>query len=133
VSLTIGLPTGFIDIAPRFAKLMQRAHKQFMPKAVNVIMTGSSHVEDVGDFETALLGSHIERWDRHPPAGRRIAHGRAADGFWSGSRFHESEVAGWFKLDPADGWRTARVWIREGARLPDAERDVIEAVLGPAE
>ena len=101
VSLAIGLPSGFSDQTPRIHKLLNRAYQQFMPKAMNVILMCSRDPADVGDFQTALLGSHVERWDAVPPRGRRIAHGRAEDGFWYGGRFAESVVAGWFDFDPS--------------------------------
>src|SRR5690349_13959436 len=72
VLLTFGLPTGFVDASPRMRRLMDRAHEQFMPRNANVILICSGHVDDEEDFETALLGSHIERWDAFPPRGRRI-------------------------------------------------------------
>ena len=98
VSLAMGLPSGFIDEAPRIRRLVRKAYQQFMPGATNVILIGSLPREDVEDFATALLGSHIERWDTLPPRGRRIAHGRDADGFWHGRKFPESVAAGWFHL-----------------------------------
>jgi hypothetical protein len=113
VSLAIGLPEGFIDESLRIRRLMQRAQIQFMPRAANVILVCSSHDDDVLDFETALLGTHIERWDRFPPHGRRIAHGRDADGFWYGGKNELSRAAGWFRFslnDPA--WRS-RLWMRD--------------------
>ena len=100
VTLVLGLPSGFIDEAPRIRRLMRKAYQQFMPGAANVILICSSHVEDADDFGTALLGSHIERWDAHPPRGRRVAHGRDSDGFWHGRRFPESSAAGWFHFTP---------------------------------
>jgi hypothetical protein len=128
VTLVIGLPSGFIDEAPRMRKLMQRAYKQFMPRADNLILLCSSQSDDSDDFESALLGSHVERWDSFPPRGRRIAHGRAADGFWSGERYIESRAAGWFRLDPAADQIDARLWLREDvgvdARLRAALREV---------
>jgi hypothetical protein len=113
VTVTIGLPTGFLDQAHRFRRLMHRAHAQFMPKAENVILICSGHRGDADDLETALLGSHIERWDAFPPRGKRIAHGRDTDGFWSGQRVPESHFAGWFKLGGAEGTLDSRLWMRD--------------------
>lgn len=122
VSLAIGLPSGFNDETLRIRRLLRRAHRQFMPRAENVILVCSSHAEDVKDFESALLGSHVERWDAFPPQGRRVAHGRASDGFWSGSRFPESRAAGWFRLAPdADGIEVT-LRVREGAVVDEAVR-----------
>lgn len=113
VNVAIGLPTGFIDLSPRMRRLLRRAHDQFMPKVANVIVLASSHDEDVADFDAALLGSHIERWDQFPPRGRRVAHGRAPDGFWHGRRFDDSSQAVWMKFDPrADDFRR-RLYVRK--------------------
>jgi hypothetical protein len=119
VNLAIGLPTGFIDESPRMQKLMRRAYRQFMPRGLNVILIGSSHPRDADDFESALLGSHVERWDAFPPQGRRIASGRAADGFWSGRQFADSLAAGWFLFNPRAEGLQSRLWIREGAGAAD--------------
>jgi hypothetical protein len=112
VIVNIGLPSGFIDQAPRFRRLMHRAHHQFMPRAVNVIAICSSHEGDQVDFETALLGSHVERWDAFPPRGKRVAHGRASDGFWHGQRFSDSHFAVWFCFSPDRTDITCRLWLR---------------------
>ena len=117
VSLEIGLPSGFIDEAPRMHRLMRKAYSQFMPGAVNVILICSSCVEDLEDFVTALLGSHIERWDAVPPQGRRVAHGRDSDGFWHGRRFPESAAAGWSCFRPQAETLECRIWIRPQAGL----------------
>ncbi|MHC4963855.1 MAG: hypothetical protein ACYTGE_02995 [Planctomycetota bacterium] len=120
VTLVLGLPTGFIDEAPRIRRLMRKAYQQFMPGAANVILVCSSHVEDADDFGNALLGSHIERWDAHPPRGRRVAHGRDADGFWHGRRFPESAAAGWFHFRPQASALQCRLWIRPESTLDES-------------
>lgn len=125
VSVVLGLPTGFIDEAPRIRRLLRKAYQQFMPGATNVILIGSSHVEDAEDFSNALLGSHIERWDTHPPRGQRVAHGRDADGFWYGQRFPESRVAGWFHFRPEADDLQCRLWIRTDHGIEDAAREMI--------
>ena len=119
VTLVIGLPSGFIDETPRIRRLMRKAYQQFMPGAANVILICSSHVEDADDFGTALLGSHIERWDAHPPRGRRIAHGRDSDGFWSRQRSPESAAAGWFHFRPQASALQCRLWIRPDSALDE--------------
>lgn len=116
VTLTIGL-TGFIDDAPRMRRLLQRAYLQFMPKATNVILMCSSNKEDGNDFENALLGSHIERWDAFPPRGRRVAHGRAEDGFWYDKSNDMSHLAGWFQFSPDAAEIQPRLWLRDNERL----------------
>lgn len=120
VRLTIGLPEGFIDDVPRMRRLMGRAYRQFMPRATNVVLLCSAHARDVADCEVALLGSHIERWDAHPPRGRRIAHGRAGDGFWHDQRHQESAIAGWFHFAPDRDGFACRTWYREGWPLEAA-------------
>jgi hypothetical protein len=117
VTLAIGLPSGFTDGAPRVHKLLRKAYQQFMPKAANVILIGSSHPHDVEDIETALLGSHIERWDAEPARGR-VAWGRAADGFWNANHFTASSGAGWFLVDEGENGLETRLWLR-----PDASFD----------
>ncbi len=118
VTLVIGMPStgsgGFTDESPRMRKLLRKAYLQFMPKAPNVILMGTSHERDVAEFESALLGSHIERWDEHPPKGSRIAHGRAEDGFWSGRGFERSQVAAWFRFSMKDTSLTTKLWLRPG-------------------
>lgn len=117
VTLTIGI-TGFIDDAPRMRRLLQRAYLQFMPRATNVIMLCSSNKEDDSDFENALLGSHIERWDTFPPRGRRVAHGRAEDGFWHDKANELSRFAGWFQFSLDDAPLQPRLWLRDADAAP---------------
>ncbi|MCP3904176.1 MAG: hypothetical protein GY715_11145 [Planctomycetes bacterium] len=126
VSLAIGLPTGFIDEVQRMRKLLRRAHRQFMPRAVNVILVCSSNEADGEDFEDALLGSHVERWDAFPPRGRRIAHGRASDGLWHGHRYADSRVAGWFRLVPEEDGLGVRLLFREESPVEPEFRTLLE-------
>lgn len=119
VNVSIALPSGFTDQAPRFRRLLHRAYQQFMPRAANVIAIASGHASDQADFETALLGSHIERWDAFPPRGKRVAHGRASDGFWRGNRFADSRYAAWFAVFPGEDEPGMRLWRRQ-AELQDS-------------
>jgi hypothetical protein len=130
VSLAIGLPTRFIDKSPRIAKLLGRAYQQFMPKAMNMVIICSMSEDDVGDFQAALLGSPVERWDEAPPRGRRIAHGRAEDGFWHGGRFVESVVAGWFSFGAGDNEIHVRMWQRQEVLLEPPMQDLLGALFG---
>ncbi len=125
VILVLGLPTGFIDDAPRIRRLMRKAYQQFMPGATNVILICSSHVEDAEDFATALLGTHIERWDTQPPRGRRVAHGRDADGFWHGKRSPGSLAAGWFHFKPAAAALKCRLWLRRESSIDPTVKQVL--------
>lgn len=129
VTLVLGLPTGFTDDTPRMLKLLKKAYEQFMPKAINLILICSSFEEDVDDFESALLGQHIERWDIFPPRGRRIAHGRAEDGFWEGDSRINSVVAGWIHFQPSDENVHARLYFREGSRLDPEILEWLEELL----
>ena len=117
VRLEIDPPTGTGDDVPRMQKLMRKAYKQFMPRATNVILIGTTRPDAADDVETALLGSHIERWDALPPRGRRIAHGRASDGLWHDGQLPESMAAGWFCFAPEDDAVQSSLWIRPGASL----------------
>lgn len=130
VSLAIGLPTGFIDETPRFRKLMRRAYQQFMPRETNVILVCSSHDEDARDVETALLGSHIERWDRYPQRGKRIAHGRDSDGFWFEQRHDQSHYAGWFRFALQDDDFHSHLWLRDEADRSSAIGRQVAALFG---
>ncbi len=119
VSLVIGLPSGFVDETPRVSRLLHRAHKQFMPMEANIILVCTPHREGAGDVETALLGSHIERWDEHPAKGSRVAHGRSTDGFWQSNQMVESQLAGWFWLAPMYDAYQGKIWVRDACNLPE--------------
>lgn len=112
VSIAVGLRGGFVDQQARFGRMLDRAYQQFMPRAVNVMLICSDHMEDVADFENALLGSHVERWDAFPPRGKRVAHGRADDGFWQANRVMESRHATWFQFSPEEQMLNTRLWVR---------------------
>lgn len=133
VSLTIGLSSGFTDYSPRFLRLLRRGYKQFMPRAVNVVVIASGSVEDVDDFDMALLGSHVERWDRHPPRGRRIAHGRAADGFWAANRNLDSQAAVWVDFDMETARLRTRLWVRSPVVLEGEDVGVLTELFGGME
>lgn len=115
VSLAIGLPGGFIDESGRLRRLLRRAAGQFMPRAENVVLVGTTRREDLDDLRSALFGSPEERWDAFPRRGERIAFGRAEDGFWSGRRQHESRAVGWFGVDASAPVPAVRMFLRAGA------------------
>lgn len=129
VTLVIGPPTGFMDQTDRFQKRLRRAYRQFQPRAHNIILIASSETLDRADCESALFGSHVERWDTHPPKGRMVAHGRAEDGFWHGDHYRDSRIAGWFHLDPACRPEGFCMWYRDDASPRDAVRDRISFLL----
>ncbi|TVQ54822.1 MAG: hypothetical protein EA377_04675 [Phycisphaerales bacterium] len=121
VSLVIGLPSGYVDHASRMRRLLSRAYQQFMPRAENLILMGTTHPNDLRTFESALLGAHIERWDRFPARGKRIAYGRDEDGFWHDRRHDQSHLAGWFLLTTAEKQLQSTLWERENmSGDPDA-------------
>ncbi len=120
VRLIVGTPTGFVDQTQRLSKLMRRAARQFMPAAVNVVLIGGEDNSHITDFESALLGSHVERWDRFPPTGKRIAHGRDADGFWYDKKYLDCKAAGWFDFKPDADRLSCRLYLRENVDLPPA-------------
>ncbi len=112
VTLATESSSGFVDDMPRFAKLMRKSAKQFMPGAPNVVLIASERANGRSDFESALLGTHIERWDAFPPKGRRIAHGRAPDGFWHGNRYFDYQAAGLFRMSPEQVDFDCKLWVR---------------------
>ncbi|MFO0873324.1 MAG: hypothetical protein U0575_05060 [Phycisphaerales bacterium] len=121
VRLVIGLPEGFGDDLRRAQRLLRKAAQQFQPGRTNVIVM-AGRPDDRRIVETALLGTEVERWDRLPPRGERIAHGRAADGFWHGGQHEQSKVAAWIAPDERGRIVAARLWFRDGARIDPAER-----------
>lgn len=134
VSVRAGADAGWESAIPRVQRLLRKAYSQFMPGSANVICIASDTAAACETVETALLGSIIERWDRFPPRGHRVAHGRADDGFWSGGQCEMSSVVCWF---PVDGGAPARVWQRSAPAAPDARdaraAEVLREVLGAAD
>lgn len=118
VRLVVGTPDGFVDQTHRISKLMRRAARQFMPGATNVVLICGEDNSHITDFESALLGSHVERWDRFPPQGSRIAHGRDADGFWHDKKFIDCKAAGWFRFKADADRLSCRLYLRENVDLP---------------
>ena len=89
----------FDSHVPRFQATLRKAFAQFMPRSENVMVVCGS----TGGFEafaTALLGSHIERWDKKPRVGELMAYGRGGDGFWSGAMRNQSRIAVYWALEP---------------------------------
>jgi hypothetical protein len=98
IELVADLSTAFDDHVPRFQHTLRKAFAQFMPRVENIIVVAGSP----GAFEaftTALLGSHIERWDKRPRVGELIAFGRGGDGFWAGSMRNQSRLAVYWPLE----------------------------------
>lgn len=122
--IVAGIPDrGMLDCADR---LLRKAHAQFMPRGHNVIVV-AGHAHDEHAVTDALAGAPIERWDRFPRRGERMAHGRATDGFWSGQSHRDSALAAWISLD---GTPRFRCWAREGCELPPRVRSVCARIFG---
>lgn len=111
VELVPDLSASFDDHVPRFQATLRKAFAQFMPRSENLIVVCGS-AGGIEPFTTALLGSHIERWDRRPRAGALVAYGRGGDGFWSGARRNQSRLAAYWTLDPH---AEPLLFLREGA------------------
>ena len=111
--------SGFSDETVRIHKLLTKAYKQFMPGAMNVVLVCSMNEDDAIDFQSALLGTPIERWDTAPPRGRRVAHGRDTDGFWHARKFTESVFAAWYTFSPGDADLEFRCWQRQDFVVDD--------------
>ncbi|MGB0324132.1 MAG: hypothetical protein ACPGGL_01210, partial [Phycisphaerales bacterium] len=133
VVLHIGMPDGFIDHTPRMRKRLDRAFAQFKPGAENAIVVASSDHQDGFDFETALLGQFVERWDRRPTDGRRVAHGRDDLGFWSGGAHPSSRAASWFRLSPHSGEFSPRMWFRQSDLPAPDGAQMLRAIFGEEE
>jgi|LauGreDrversion4_2_1035121.scaffolds.fasta_scaffold14854_4 hypothetical protein len=113
LELVADLSASFDDHVPRFQATLRKAFAQFMPRSENlIVVAGSSGGIDA--FATALLGSHIERWDKRPRAGELVAYGRGGDGFWAGSLRNQSRLAAYWTLARGNG---PLLFLREpGAR-----------------
>jgi hypothetical protein len=123
VELVADLSSAFEDHVPRFQSTLRRAFAQFMPRGENVIVIcGSSGAIEA--FGTALLGSHIERWDERPRVGELIAYGRGGDGFWAGSMRNQSRLAVYWPMAKDAG---PLLFLREGAVRATATKGVMLA------
>lgn len=125
----IELAYGAIDRASaeqeRAHRLLRRAYRQFVPGAENVILLigGGPHAGET--MELALLGTHVERWDRLPRRNQRVAHGRAGDGLWSERHYERSRIAAWLEDPFADG----RSWTREGEEITPQVMNALSTLL----
>ena len=113
VSLVIGFPEGFVDHSQRIARLIRRAHQQFMPKEANLVLVCTPNHTGEEDVKSAFFGTHEERWDAHPPRGSRVAVGRSGDGVWQGQQYSESQLGGWFWLAPLHRQYQGKLWVRD--------------------
>lgn len=121
-----GIPDrGALDSAER---LLRKAYVQFMPRAHNVIVVAGAESDSLA-FADALAGAPIERWDRFPHRGERMAHGRSPDGFWSGQAHPGSALAAWL---PLDGTPRFTCWMRDGMEPPPNVLRLCQRVFGSA-
>ena len=112
----------------RVRRLLRRAREQFLPGGENIIVVfGPRSARWI--FLHALPGTPIERWDRFPRRGERVAFGHGGDGFWgairargatdrgeSSSVLNDSRIAVWGSLDSTEDDSTAL--IRGGVSSP---------------
>ena len=120
VELVADLSSAFVNHVPRFQATLRKAFAQFMPRGENIIVVcGSSGAIEA--FATALLGSHIERWDKRPRVGELVAYGRGGDGFWAGSMRNQSRLAVYWPMSKGAG---PLLFLREGAGRSNASRPV---------
>lgn len=126
VTIRTGIDAGWEAAIPRVQRLLRKAYSQFMPGAVNVICIASDTSAAFDAVETALLGTIIERWDRFPPRGHRVAHGRAEDGFWARGQYEMSSLVAWF---PVDGSGPARIWERPPHGTPHIRDGAVASLM----
>lgn len=112
----------FDRLVDRASRMLRRAYRQFAPALENVIVVAGGGPTAGEAVDRATLGGHVERWDRLPRVGQRVAHGRDDHGLWTGRHFERSRAVGWA---PATGG-PGKVWFREGSdpdpRIMDAVR-----------
>jgi len=110
IRLHIGIADDRAEIIERMDRLMRKARAQFLTGGENVIvLMGEERLQWL--FAQALLGTPIERWDRLPRRGERIAIGRASDGFWKPGRDLTSRIAAWQSIDSSRAPSFA--WLRD--------------------
>ncbi len=123
---SIGDPLVAAAFVDRAGRHLRRAYRQFAPGIENVIVLagGGATAGDLVDL--ALLGGHVERWDRLPRIGQRVAHGRDDRGLWTGRRYDRSRIVAWCPLVIRQG----RVWTRESGDPPAAVVNAVSRAMG---
>lgn len=94
----------------RIDRLVRKACAQFMPGERNLVAIAAMPEQELA-IDWALLGTPIERWDRFPRRGERVAFGRAEDGLWSRGREPSCRLAAWMAPWP----RAGRAWLRDAS------------------
>ncbi|MEE2896397.1 MAG: hypothetical protein VX726_11730 [Planctomycetota bacterium] len=102
----------------RAGRLLRRAYRQFAPSMENVIVIAGGGDAAGEAIDRATLGNHVERWDRLPRQGQRVAHGRDDVGLWTGRHYERSRLVGWAPYGGVEG----RCWSREA---PSADPRVL--------
>lgn len=125
VVLTVGLDATNEGEEARVQRLLRKAYAQFVVGMPNVIALVGGARSDERLIDTAIAGSHVERWDLFPPRGHRVAHGRGDDGFWSGERYALSRIVAWGTWSAARGLGATRAWFRSKADADPAIREVL--------
>ncbi len=105
----------------RIRRSLAKARSQFLAGGENIIVAHGPE-RSRWLFEEALLGSPIERWDRYPRKGERVAIGRSDDGFWSGRSVEASRLAIFLATDA----RRINADLYERASPGNAVREAID-------
>ena len=112
-------------LVERAGRMLRRAYQQFAPGLENVIVLAGGGSDAGRLVDRAVLGGHVERWDRLPRRGQRVAHGRDDRGLWTGRHYERSRLVAWAPLARPDG----RTWIRAGAAPPASVVDLVDSAM----
>jgi len=96
----------------RFMSRLQKAYKQFMPGAINVILFSGEGINR-DEFESALNGQITMVRDRE--TNQFVKTKNRQNGFWSGENNSKSNLAVWFEVH--DDEVDFELWIRDGFKL----------------
>jgi len=96
----------------RFMSRLQKAYKQFMPGAINVILFSGEGISR-DEFESALYGEITLVRDRK--TNQFVKTINRQNGFWSGKSNSESNLAVWFEVH--DDEVDFKLWIRDGFKI----------------
>jgi len=96
----------------RFLSRLQKAYKQFMPGAINVILFSGEGVSR-GEFEAALYGCITMVPDK--VTNQFVKTKNRQNGFWSGKNNSKSNLAVWFEVH--DDEIDFKLWVRDGFKL----------------
>ena len=129
-------PIGITDpdaderLVERTGRLLRRAYHTFAPGFENVSVLAGGGFDAERLIDRAILGGHVERWDRLPRIGQRVAHGRDDRGLWTGRHYERSQLVAWAPLVRTEG----RLWRRDGATPDPRLFAVLEsAIVGSSE